>query len=354
MKKQYIFTPGPVPMTKNILSIGKEQVPYFRNEYFSNLLTECKINLLKLTNAQKGSEVIFLASSGTGAMEATIINLLDKADNSIIVNGGGFGQRFVDICISYKIPLQEIRLKKDENIDYKKIKNKKYNSFVINAHETTIGRLYDLKKTGEFCKKNNLLHIVDAISAFVCDEIDMKKQNIDALILSSNKGLALPPGLAMVILSPKAIKSLKEISSLYFNFKFYLKDIKRGQTPFTPTVSILKQLHKRLEDLEKSGIKKAIKKTRKLSLYFRNQIKDMPFDFYVKDMPNAMTTLLLKDGKKANKVVEDFEKKYNIILTPSGGELKEKVIRISHMGNMDKKYVDVLIHHLKKYYKEEK
>lgn len=350
MKKQYIFTPGPVPMSSKILKIGAEEVPYFRNDYFSKLLIECKKNLLMLCNAKKGSEVVFLTASGTGAMEATIMNLLNKSNNAIVINGGGFGQRFVNICNTHKVNNHNISLEKDENINFNDLEKLKADCFIVNAHETTIGRLYDLNPIAKFCKKNNLLNIVDAISAFVCDEIDMKKQNIDALILSSNKGLALPPGLAMVILSPKAISKLKKINSVYFNFKDYLKDIKRGQTPFTPSVSIIKQLHKRLDDLSKLGIKKSVQKTKKLSIYFRKNIQHLPFKYFVNDMPNAMTTLLITNNKKANKIVEDFEEKYNIILTPSGGDLKEKIIRISHMGNMDKKYIDILIDHLNKYY----
>lgn len=350
MNKQYIFTPGPVPMSKKILKIGSHQLPYFRNDYFSKIVLECKKDLLDLVNAKEGSEVIFMTSSGTGAMEATIMNLLNTNDTAIVINGGGFGQRFVDICNTHNIPNVDVKIDKDEDIDFEKCSSLNANAFVVNAHETTIGKLYNLNKIGQFCKKNKLLNIVDAISAFVCDEINMKKQHIDALIISSNKGLALPPGLGIVVLSPKAILKLQEINSVYFNFKSYIVDVQRGQTPFTPAISILLQLNKRLKELKKQTIFEANKKTKKLANYFRKNIKELPFEFYVKDMPNAMTTLIPTDGKKASQIIKDFEERYNIILTPSGGNLKEKLIRISHMGNMNKKYMDVLIQALRKYY----
>lgn len=350
MNKQYIFTPGPVPMSKEILKIGSLQLPYFRNEYFSKIVLECKKDLLTLTNAPKGSEVIFMTSSGTGAMEAVILNLLSKEDNTIVINGGGFGQRFVDICNIHNVPNFDIKIGKDDNINFEELSSLNANAFIVNAHETTIGRLYNLNKIGQFCKKNKLLNIVDAISSFVCDEINMEKQHIDALIISSNKGLALPPGLGIVVLSPKAILKLQEINSIYFNFKSYIADIQRGQTPFTPVISIILQLNKRLKELKKQTISKTNKKTKKLANYFRKNIKDLPFEFYVKNMPNAMTTLTPTDGKLASQIIKDFEERYNIILTPSGGDLKEKLIRVSHMGNMNKKYMDVLINALKQYY----
>lgn len=353
MNKQYIFTPGPVPMSRRILKIGSRQVPYFRNESFSNKMFESKKLLLKLVNAKKNSEVVFLASSGTGAMEASIINTLSKDDEAIVVNSGGFGQRFVDICENHKVKVDEIKVSKDEDINFEKIKVDNQKAFVVNAHETTIGKLFDLEKIGKFCKEKSILNIVDAISTFVCDEIDMKKQNIDVLIISSNKGLALPPGLSMVVLSPKAIKSLKNTQTLYFDFKDYISNIKRGQTPFTPPVSILLQLNERLKEIDNIGIKKVNEKTKKLAKYFRKKIKSLPYEFYVENMPNAMTTLMVKDKVKAYEIVDYFEKNYNIILTPSGGELKDKLIRVSHMGNMSKKYIDVLINHLKKYHKKD-
>lgn len=353
MNKQYIFTPGPVPMSKKTLKIAGEQVPYFRNKFFSNKMFESKKLLLKLVNAEKGSNIVFLGGSGTSAMEASILNILSSKDESLVLNAGGFGQRFVDICKLNKIKTNEIRLKRNEEIKFNNIEVKKSKAFIINAHETTIGRLFNLEKTGEFCKKNKLLHIVDAISAFVCDEIDMKKQNIDVLILSSNKGLALAPGLSMIVLSPNVIKRLNNVDSIYFNFKEYLSNIKRGQTPFTPPVSILLQLNQKLKELDKKSIKKVNNKTAELAKYFRKKIKDLPYKFYVKDMSNAMTSIVPVNGEKAWEIVEYFEKNYNIVLTPSGGELKDKLIRVSHMGEMNKKYIDVLVSHLKKYHKKE-
>jgi len=348
--KQYLFTPGPVPMSNKILEIGREQVPYFRNEYFSNLMLESKELLIKLVNAPKNSEVIFLTSSGTGAMEATIINLLNCNSHPIVINGGGFGQRFVDICNKNNIPHHNIQITKDEDIDFKFLSTLDADSFIVNAHETTVGRLYDLNQISKFTKENNLINIVDGISTIVCDELDMIKHNIDALILSSNKGLALPPGLGMVVLGPKAIKKLKIHNSIYFDFKDCISNMKRGQTPFTPAVSILKQLHFRLNKINTYGINNILKEKQDLALYFRDKIKSLPLALYLKKMPNGMTTLTPTDGKLAFEIVEYFEKEYNIILTPSGGELKDKVIRISHMGYMDTKYIDVLINHLNKYY----
>ena len=149
-------------------------------------------------------------------------------------------------------------------------------ALLINAHETSIGTFYNLDSVSKFAKENQMLFIVDAISMFITDKLDMESQNIDALIISSHKGLALPPGLSMVILSPKAINKINPKHQLYFDFNSYLKDGQRGQTPFTPAVTIILQLHARLEQIVNTGIEKEILKAKEIAEYFRKEIEALP------------------------------------------------------------------------------
>ncbi len=194
MKKIY-FILGPCPASKKVLKTGGKKLKEFRNEEFSRLLKSLEKKLLKLLNAQKNSRVIFLASSGTGAMQGVMDNFLDKNTSALIVNGGGFGARFTQIANQKNLHINQYKIDKNEKFNFKSII--KTDALFINSCETSTGRLYKLKKLGNFCQKNDTLFIVDAISSFLCDEIDMKKQNIDALLISSNKGLALSPGLSM-------------------------------------------------------------------------------------------------------------------------------------------------------------
>jgi len=346
-----IFTPGPVKMSDDILEIGSKQTPYFRNQAFSEVLLKSEKLLLEFLNAPTGSRVIFLTASGTAGMEASVMNLLTPSDKTLVVNGGGFGQRFVDICNSYEIPIDEIDPKGSNLSDIEQLVTCRHDTLIINAHETSVGVLYDLNTIGQFVKKHKLFNIVDAISMFTTDEIDMQKHHIDVAIVSSQKGLALPPGLTMVALSPKAIDRLEDVKSHYFNFKNYLTDGERGQTPYTPAVSIILQLLARLEQIKADGgITETQKKAKEIAEYFRDGIRDLPLGYYTKHMPNAMTTLVSTDGKDARKIVKDLEEKYRVILTPNGGELGETIFRIGHMGDMNKKYVDILLNSFSDYY----
>jgi len=353
-----IFTPGPVKMYKETLKIGAKQTPYFRNTPFSEVVLKSEKLLLEFLNAPKNSRVIFLTASGTAGLESVIMNLFNLKNKSFIVNGGGFGKRFVDLAQSYEVDYKEI-IPNNHNlsdIDKKNLITKGFDTFIVNAHETSIGLLYDLDAIGKFCNKHNLLNIVDAISMFVTDELDMQKQNIDVVILSSQKGLALPPGLTMVVLSPKAIERVNDVKSHYFNFKNYLKNGERGQTPYTPAVTIILQLLDRLERIKNNGgIKNTINRAKEIAIYFREGIKNLnlPLKFYTKYMPNAMTSLTPISNKSAINIVNLLEKEYKIIVCPNGGELRDKIFRVSHMGEMTKEDVDILLEALNKIFEKE-
>lgn len=339
-----IFTPGPVKMSVDTLKLGSVQTPYFRNASFSSLVLECEVLLLRLANAPQGSRVVFLTAAGTAAMEATVINLLSRKRPVGVINGGTFGQRFVEICQVYKVKYQEIMVDRDalsNGVVLSKFKD--IDALLINGHETSIGHCYDLRMTGEWCKLNNALHIVDAISLFITDPIDMVADNIDVLITSSHKGLALPPGLAMVLLSPKALTQINDSGTYYFNFGRHLRDGERGQTPFTPAISIFLQLHQRLNQIDTLGIATEWQRAANLADYFRKGVANLPIKPYSAHMPNAMTALEVMNGKPAIDVVQTLESDYRCIVAPNGGELRDKVFRVSHMGATNYSDTDYLI-----------
>ena len=349
----YIFTPGPVKMSQEIMDIGAKQTPYFRNCEFSDVTFACERGLLEMLNAPKGSKVIFLTASGTAGMESVVMNLLSQDDNALVVNGGGFGGRFVDICKTHDISHTDFKVANTNLSDIEALAPKEdYSALIVNAHETSVGHLYDLNAMGAYAQKNNMLYIVDAISMLVTDKLDMQESNIDVVIASSQKGLALPPGLTMVILNPKALEKVQEIKSLYFNFKDYLSNGERGQTPYTPAVTIMLQLEARLSQIKRlGGVEATIANAKAMSEYFRQSIKGLPLKAYTPYMPNAMTTLTPTDGKSAMDIVNGLEEAYKVMVCPNGGELREVIFRVSHMGEMTKEYTDVLIDALYDYYK---
>ena len=240
-----LFTIGPVQMFPETLDIRAQQIPYFRTTEFSQMMLKTDLLLKKVAGTGPESKVIYLTASGTAAMEATVMNCFSSEDKVLVIAGGTFGQRFAEICRVHEIPSESIVLKFGEILTrevLEKYNDQGFTGMLVNLHETSTGQLYDIGIISEFCKRNGLYLIVDAISTFLCDEFYMDEWGIDVTILSSQKGFCLAPGLSMIVLNGKIIREKvlpKKVKSMYFNFNDYLCNIARGQTPFTPAVGIL-------------------------------------------------------------------------------------------------------------------
>lgn len=345
------FAVGPVMMEDETLKIGAEQIPYFRTDEFSRIMLKNESQLLRLANAPEDSRVIFLTASGTGAMEATIINLLSNKDRILVINGGSFGKRFKEICDIHELPASEVKLDYFEQITSEHLEpfeGKGYTALLVNVHETSTGVLYDMNIIKDFCKKNNIMLIVDAISSFLADQYDMCDLGANVTILSSQKAFALPPGMSYVLLDSKAQDRLKikSVKSLYFDFKNYLKDGIRGQTPFTPGVGNLLQLSERLDSLSEKGIDKAIESVQEIALDFRKRIDNLPFEMASKYPSNALTSIRVRGKMTASEVFRYLKDQYQIFVVPNGGTLSDEVFRVGHIGSITKKDNDILINAL--------
>lgn len=332
-----LFTLGPVEMFPFTKLIDEKKIPYFRTDEFSSLMLESESLLKKLVGTDGSSKVIFLTASGTAAMEATVINCFNGTDRLLIVDGGTFGHRFTMICDSYHIPYDRIALSYGEVLTEEKLnqfRNISYSALLINIDETSTCQLYNIQLVSNFCKERNLYLIVDAISSFLADEYKMDKFGIDATILSSQKGLALAPGMSFVILNErlygKRIKDQK-ISSLYFDFNTYIENQQRGQPPYTSAVRIALELNDMLRHIDQEGINHRIDTVANIAKDFRNRAKKIGLRIPVFPLSNAGTPLIFPQGN-AKYVYSYLVKNYDIFLTPCGGDLKDISLRVAHIG----------------------
>ncbi len=353
MNKDFLnFSVGPVLMEDEILKIGQEQIPYFRTNEFSKIMLENEELIKKLVRAENNARAVFLTASGTGAMEATVMNTLDRNDLVLVINGGSFGNRFSEICDIHDISHIDIKLKHGEILTEEhlnKYSDKKITALLVNIHETSTGMLYDIDIINRFCKKMNCILIVDAISSFLADKLNMREKGIDVLITASQKALALPPGISIIILNQKAMNKMNNIKvkSMYFNINDYLKNGERGQTPFTPAVSILLQLNARLKSIDLLGIENFEENTRMLAEDFRKKIVELPFEIVNLRPSNAVTAIKPIGKMKAHDIFEYLKNNYNIFICPNGGDLRDKIFRVGHIGNLSIEKNDILINALK-------
>ncbi len=346
-----LFTVGPVMMYPDTLEQSGRQLPYFRTDDFSRIMLDSERILKGFLDASDEHKVAFLTASGTGAMEAAVSCLFTPSDKVLVINGGGFGKRFTEICSVHNIPWDQISLRAGEALTkehFQAFDGKGYSALLVNLDETSTGQLYDIAMLSEFCKANDMYLVVDAISAFLADEISMSKYGIDALIISSQKALALEPGTSIVVLSPRAyrdrISSIKS-PTYYLDLKHHILDQERGQTPFTPSVGTLLCLNDMLHAIDDMGIGEKIRRTRVLAEYFRQQAKEIGLKIPEYPLSNAVTPILF-DGN-AMDVYKRLSDDYDITVTPSGGDLKPNMLRVGHIGNLSTSDYDALISALK-------
>lgn len=346
------FTVGPVQSCEEVRQVGAEQVPYFRTPEFSNVMYENERLIKKFAHAQDNSRVVFITGSGTASMEAVVMNTLSKEDKALVINGGSFGQRFTELCEIHEIPHDVIKLETGKAItenELNKYDGMGYTALLVNIHETSTGVHYDVDMLSKFCKKNNMFFIVDAISSFLADEINMAYSGIDIMITGSQKALACPPGISIIVLSDKAVKRVEnnDVKIMYLNLKSALKNAERGQTPFTPAVGILNQINARLRQIEKAGGAEAeINRVAHLAGDFRNKIKALPFEIVSDSLSNAVTPLhpLTSSAYDIFKVLKD---EYGIWICPNGGELKDSVFRVGHIGELTEDDNTILVNAFK-------
>lgn len=333
------FTVGPVQMLDEVCQIGAQQIPYFRTNEFSDVMFENEKLIKKFAGASENSRAVFITGSGTASMEAAIINTLSEKDKVIVVNGGSFGQRFVELCQLHNINYSEIKLESGKALTSEKLNEfdkKGYTAFLVNVHETSTGVHYDMEMISEFCIKNKLFLIVDAISSFLADRFDMTRYAVDVMIAGSQKALACPPGISIIVMSENAVSRVNntKCKCMYLDLKSALSNGLRGQTPFTPAVGILLQINERLKLIEANGgVESEIKKVAEIAEDFRSRISKLPFEIVSESMSNAVTPLHPTTAS-AYDIFITLKDEYQIWVCPNGGNMKDTVFRVGHIGNI--------------------
>lgn len=346
-----LFTVGPVEMFEAVHKIraDRNSVPYFRTQEFSNMMLDTDRLLKNFAGTKDSSKTVYLTASGTGAMEAVVMNCFATEDYLLVINGGGFGKRFCDICDIHGIHYDVVKLGLNEALTENSLIpfiNRDYTGMLVNIDETSTGQLYDIRLLSEFCRKKNMYLIVDAISSFLCDPFNMDKYGVDVMIASSQKGACISPGLSMIVLNERIVEERvmrSQVKSMYFNFKDYFKNFERGQTPFTPAVGICVELNTALHMIDEVGLDNHLRHIAEVANDFRKKVvEQLPVNLPDFRLSNAITPILFKTPI-AYKVFEMLKDEYGIYVNPTGGPLSNISLRIAHIGNTDTKDNDLLL-----------
>lgn len=330
------FTIGPVQMSEAVARAGGMQAPYFRDDDFAAQVMTAQNELLSIVKAPPNSKIAILSGSGTAAMEASVINFTKMGDRLAVVNGGSFGQRFVDISDRYGREVLNYKSECGRDLDIEDLANAigrhRPAATLMNIHETSTGQLYDVNAVAKICKSNNALLICDAVSAIGADPLDMARSGIDILVFSSNKGLALAPGAAFVVASPAALERMGCSESFYLDLAPYFAGSDRGQPPVTSSIGVLQQLFARLIEIRDiGGLQALLNNVERNAQAFRKGLADLEIESFPQTPSNAITAFILRSGS-STELYNFLKARHEIIINKSAWGLNLDVPRISHVG----------------------
>jgi aspartate aminotransferase-like enzyme len=339
--KRYLLTPGPTPVPPEVALRMAEPIIHHRTPEFSAVFSEVRTGLRKLFQTRE--DVLVLASSGTGAMEATVVNLLSAGDRVIVVNGGKFGERWTKICQSYGVAVEEIKVEWGEAVAVDAVRAAlervpDAKAVLVQASETSTTAVHPVEEIANLTRARETLLIVDGITAVGVYDLPMDRFGIDALVTGSQKALMLPPGLAFLALSDRAWKRADRphLPSFYFDLKRERKNQAENTTAYTPAVSLVFGLHAVLGMLEAEGYEAVFRRHARLAAATRAAGAALGLKALAPRAPSpAATGLYMPVGIDSGKLTKYLRDKVGVSFAGGQDHLKGKIVRIAHIGYFD-------------------
>ena len=344
--KKYLLTPGPTPVPSEVAS--KEGLPiiHHRTSAFGKIFEEVSDGLKYVF--QTKNDVLIFASSGTGAMEGSIVNLLSPGDKLIVSDTGKFGERWWKIAKAYGLEPVIITEEPGSPTDIEKVKkalkeNPGAKAVYTTLTETSTGVVNNIKTLGEIIAGTPAALVVDAISGLGAQEMLSDEWKVDVVVTGSQKGLMIPPGLAFASVSEKTWKLVDaaKLPKFYFDWKATRKSIASKETPYTPAVTLIVALGESLKIIKSEGIENIWKRHQLLADATRAGIKAMGLQLFSKAPCNAVTAVSVPQGLSGSVIYKKMRDDFGVNIAAGQGELKDKIFRIAHLGYMEK--FDIII-----------
>jgi len=343
--KERLFTPGPVPLPPQVIKALGQQIIHHRTPEFTQIFLQTRENLQKLLKTNK--DVLMLASSGTGAMESAVINFFNEGDKVLVINAGKFGQRWKELGKTFGLDVIDYEIPWGETFDKEKVEkiakeNPNLKGIFVQHSETSTTTYHDVNFLAKVSNSlDDCLLVVDGITSVGVYEVYPDEIGIDVLITGSQKALMLPPGLSIVYYSEKAEGRLgkSNIPKYYFDLKKEAKKQAKGQTAYTPAISLIIALNESLKLMLKEGIENLAKRHEILAKMTQEAVKELGLKLLSKSPSNSATGVFAPEGINADDLRKELLKTGFRV---AGGQdhLKGKIFRIAHMGYFD--FMDII------------
>ncbi len=340
MKKKVLLTPGPTPVPPEVLSALGRPIIHHRTSEFQDIFKEVNAGL-QYVFATK-DEVLTFASSGTGAMEGCVANLLSPGDLAICVSGGKFGERWGEICKAYGVKTIIINIEWGKAVQPAQIEealkqNPEVKAAFVTHCETSTGVVTDVQALAKVVGATKAVLVVDAISSLGAMELAKDEWGVDVVVSGSQKALMIPPGLGFCSLSAKAWQLVEKSTNpkYYFNFTKARKLWQKADTPYTPAVSLVIGLNEALKMVQEEGLENVLKRHARLAQATRAAMKALGLKLLAEQPANAVTSVYVPQGIDGQKLVKLLRTTYGISIAGGQADLKGKIFRLAHLGYMN-------------------
>lgn len=340
--KQFLMIPGPTPVPETaLLAMAKHPMGH-RSSEFSAVLAEVFEDLKWLFQTKE--DVFIFASSGTGAMEAAIYNLVNQGDKVLSLVIGNFGERWAKIAKMRGAEVETISAEWGKAIEPAVLKerlaqdvNKEIKFVTLTHNETSTGVTNDVKTLNDIIQEHGAISIVDGVTSVGAIPLKMDEWGIDVVVSGSQKGFMIPPGLGFLACSQKAWKAYENCKnpSFYFNFGAYKKSAAENTTPYTPNVSLIMALRETLRMMKSEGLDKIYERHAKLATGLRAAVRSMGLQLFVEDdaiASNAITSILPPSGVTVPDIRKTLNKDFDIVVANGQNQLQDKIFRMGHLG----------------------
>lgn len=356
MNKNIMLTPGPTPLPPSVLEAMSKPLIHHRTAEFGKMFVSV-IEDMQFVYRTKGS-VLMMTTSGTGAMESAVVNLLSPGDLTIVCSTGAFGDRFVNIHKAYGLKPVVLSFEWGTAVDPETLRkalreNKGVKAVFIQHTDTSTGVVNDLQTLAKLVREESpeTLVVVDSVSGLACEKLETDAWGLDVVVTGSQKGLMNAPGLGFAAVSERAWKAVETAKLPKFNFDYKLirKSLADKETPWTPAISIVAGQAAALKMLKAEGMEACWKRHDDLAAHARKQLKDkLGLPFYAKNPANILTGVKLPESVDGSKLLADILKEEGISIAGGQLHLKGKIFRLAHMGYISKSDIDAGVAALEK------
>ena len=341
IKKQRLLTPGPTPLYPPALHAMMASDIHHRTEDFRKAYRSCLADLKEVLHTSH--DVLLFAASGTGAMDATVSNLFSKGDKVIVGSAGKFGERWAEMARAYGLDANVVsvpygQVVRPGQLEEALAREPATKGVFVQASETSTGAAHDVQAMGRVVAKTGAIFVVDAITGLGTMPLNIDGWGLDVLIGGSQKAFMIPPGLALLSISPKAWR-LAETSTLphyYFDLKKEKKSGEAGESSWTPATSLILALAESLRYIKQLGMEQLVENAQLLAHATRAAVVAMGLELFSPDSPAASATAVKAPrGMDSGVIIKEFRNRFGAIIANGQGTMKGQIFRIAHLGYFD-------------------